>query len=80
MGGFIRSIISPSQSKANRAREAQATADRQAAEKRTAQLTSEADAEKRKSQKKLRTAGRRRTVLTSPLGLSDTNLTQSLGQ
>ncbi len=78
MSGIVR-LFTGGETSAQKRAKRQAEVDAAAAQKKTALLTSEADAEKARAKKKLRTAGRRRTVLTSPLGLVDTDLSQTLG-
>jgi hypothetical protein len=82
MGGIIRSITggeSSSEKRARREKRAQAAFEAEQARKKTALLASEAEAEREKAKRKMKRTGARATLLTSPLGLSDSNLSDKLG-
>ncbi len=79
MGGLIRSIISPGPTRAQTAAKDQARADATRAQADTKRKKEEAATALEKSKKKRRTIGRRSSILTSPLGVQDTEATQKLG-
>ncbi len=79
MGGIIRSIISPGASREQKAAKDQARADASRAQADTKRKKEEAATALEKSKKKRRTIGRRSSILTSPLGIQDTEATQTLG-
>jgi len=82
MGGIIRAITggeSSEQKRARRGREQQADADKTRAEATAKLKKEEAQSALEKSKKKRRTIGRRSSILTSPLGVVDTEASQTLG-
>lgn len=78
MAGLIRGITG-GESAAEKARKQQARADTARAQATATRKESESEAALSKAKKKRRTIGRRSTILTSPLGIQDTGLTQTLG-
>lgn len=78
MGGIVRAFTGPSKSET--ARKEQARADAARASATAARKREESETALKKGKKKRRTVGRRSTILTSPLGTTDTTSTQTLGQ
>lgn len=71
MGGFVRKIISPGEKRRKRAKRQAEAANLERKKKRDKQKAEEALVAQSRGKRRVKAAGRRRRVFTSPLGITD---------